>query len=305
MERELWKVLKASINTVESSFVDDPRFTHPTSEIVRVYLWAALHDRSMLWATKPKNWPVGSNQRKSGMLPDHSTMSRRTRGKAAKHFQRFVDALAQVLSKNPDPQFLDLKRIDGKPLLVAKHSKDKHATFGRGAGGIDRGYKLHVLWGSSILPEAFSITPLNVDERKMARRLVKKLAGSGYVTADGNYDANDLFHLTWLYGYQLISPRDTFGVGLSHRKHRPARLRSIELLERKMFGLGAFGHAIYRQRKVVEQRFGNLTSGVGALTMSLPPFVRRMWRVINWVKLKLLIYAARCLLHTEQMPVAA
>jgi len=305
MERELWKVLTTRIDTVESTFVDDPRFAHPTSQIVRVYLWAVLHERSMLWATKPKNWPVNARERKARMLPDSSTLSRRTKGKLARHFHRFVDELAGLLSKNPDPQLLDLKRIDGKPLLVAKHSKDKDAKFGRGAGGIDRGYKLHVLWGSSILPEALAITPLNVDERKMARRLVKKLAGCGYVVADGNYDANDLFHQARLYGYQLISPRDKFGAGLSHRKHRPARLRSIELLERNRFGLGVFGPAIYRNRKVVEQRFGNLTTGVGGLAMSLPPFVRRIWRVTNWVKLKLRIYAARCLVRTEQTPVAA
>jgi hypothetical protein len=305
MERELWHVLTAHIDAVDLSFVDDRSFYHRTAQVARVYLWAALHNQSMLWATRPAKWPAGSRQRKPGMLPDQSTLSRRTRGAQGKCFERFLDALGLSLSKLPNPQMLDLKRIDGKPLLVARHSKDKNATFGRGAGGMDRGYKLHVLWGSSILPEAFAITPLNVDERKMARRLVKHLAGQGYVVADGNYDANDLYHQAMLYGYQLMVPRDTPGSGLGNRKQRPGRLRNIELMERNIFGLGSFGPAIYKQRRSVEQCFGNLTCGTGALAMSLPYFVRRIWRVRNWVRLKLLIYAARCLVNTKQAPIAA
>jgi hypothetical protein len=305
MERELWTLLSALIAAVDAHFIDSPRYLHRTAQIVGVHLWAALHERCVNWASQCRNWPRGTRERKPGYLPDQSTLSRRARGTSGPLFHQFMDALALMLSAHPDPRLLDLKRLDGKPLIVAAHSKDRDATWGRGAGGLARGYKLHALWGTSILPEACAVAPMNVDERKMARRLLQHLTGTGYVLADGNYDANDLFALASLGGYQLLAPRDTPGAGLGNRRQRPARMRSIELLERSAFRLGRFGPAIFKHRRAIEGRFGNLTSGVGALTLSLPPFVRRIWRVRTWVKLKLLIYGARCTLNTKHSPYVA
>lgn len=305
MERELWKMLSELIDAVDAAFVDSPRFAHRTALIVRVHLWATLKERPISWACERYNWPPGFKECRSGYLPDQSTASRRSRGRLGKFFEKFLDQLARKISANPDPRLLDLKRLDGKPLIVAAHSTDKNATFGRAAGGLARGYKLHALWGSSILPETFVVAPMNVDERKVARRLLKRLVGSGYVVADGNYDANDLFALANLQGYQLLAPRDTPGAGLGNRRQRPGRLRSIELLERKQFGLGKFGPKMFRQRRSIEGRFGNLTCGIGGLSLSLPPFVRRIWRVRTWITLKLILFGARCLFNAQQMPNAA
>jgi hypothetical protein len=302
MERELWTILSRAVAQVDRTFADNARYGHRTSAIVRVYLWAALHDRPIDWATKPGNWPVGMRERRKGQLPGQSTVSRRTRGKPGQIFQRFLDALATTLSGRPEARRLDLKCLDGKPLVVARHSKDPDAKFGRGAGGLDRGYKLHALWGTSILPEAFRVAPLDVDERAMARRLLDTLEGHGYILADGNYDANYLFALGTARNYQLLAPRDTPGAGLSHRRHRPGRLRSIQLLEPPMVGSTGFGLDLFDKRKTIEQRLGNLTTGVGALSTGLPPFVRRIWRVRTWVTLKLLIYAARVIQRTQQKP---
>lgn len=305
MERELWLVLSKAIDAVEAKFVDCPDVTHPTAQVVRVYLWAALHERAIFWSCQAKHWPTNSRQRRRGALPDSSTMSRRTRGGLGQFFHRFLDQVAQILSQNPNPQLLDLKRIDGKPLVVAAHSKDCDARWGRGAGGKAKGYKLHALWGTSVLPERWCVAPLNVDERYLARRMLRDLEGQGYVAADGNYDSNVLFHLAAQEHYQLLAPRDKVGAGLSHRRHRPARLRSIELLERKAMGMGLFGPELLAQRRDIERRFGNLCTGVGALTMSLPPFIRRIWRVRSWVHAKLLIYAARVICDAEQKASAA
>jgi len=302
MERELWNVLSIAVAEVDDHFVDATDYTHPTAQIVRVYLWAALHERSTTWACQRAHWPGSTRERRPGFLPDQSTMSRRTRRRPGRDFTRFLDALGLCLSARPDPRLLDLKRLDGKPLLVAAHSKDRNATWGRGAGGLARGYKLHALWGTSLLPEAWTLAPMNIDERKMARRLLQRLEGQGYVLADGNYDANDLFALAQNAGYRLMAPRDTPGAGLGNRRQRPGRLRSIELLERKAFGLGRFGSQLFDRRRDIEQRFGNITTGVSGLNMSLPPFVRRIWRVRTWVKLKLLIYAARCVVNAKQKP---
>src|SRR5687767_472068 len=50
MERELWSELTRRIDEVDAAWVDPPRLTHRTAAVVRVYLWAALHDRPVCWA---------------------------------------------------------------------------------------------------------------------------------------------------------------------------------------------------------------------------------------------------------------
>src|SRR5207249_2686391 len=73
------------------------------------------------------------------------------------------------------------------------------------AGHFGRGYKLHAVWGCRPLPEAWEVTPLNQHEAKVAERLFGQLAGGGYVLADGNYDATDLFDTAGGRGYQLVA----------------------------------------------------------------------------------------------------
>src|SRR3989442_15015558 len=45
MELELWADLSQAICDVRRGLAPRPRDTHPTATIVRVHLWAALHDR--------------------------------------------------------------------------------------------------------------------------------------------------------------------------------------------------------------------------------------------------------------------
>jgi len=305
MERDLFRLLAKAIERIDATFADLPACTHRTAQIVRVHLWAALHERPVDWACEPRNWPGSMRERRRGVLPDQTTVSRRTRHGGRRYLEAFLDALAKELSPTPDPQLLDLKRLDGKPLLVAAHSKDRNASWGRGAGGQAKGYKLHALWGTSPLPEAWCVTPLNIDERRMAARLLQHLEGAGYSVADGNYDSNELCVLAHLNGYQMLAPRDTPFRGLGHRRQRPARQRAIDLLEHEGFGLGTFGPALFAHRRSIETKFGNLTTGIGGLAMALPPFIRRIWRVRTWVYAKLLIYAARCLLRTKRRPNSA
>src|SRR6476661_3192674 len=76
--------------------------------------------------------------------------------------------------------------VDGKPLLVGGCSKDPDAAFGRAAGHVGRGYKLHAVWSTRAVPEAWEVTPLNACEKAAARRLVARLGHGGYLLADGN-----------------------------------------------------------------------------------------------------------------------
>lgn len=280
MERELWKILSHEITLVDHHF---PRchYTHSVGRIVRVYLWAVLNDRPVYWACKRSNWR-GVHPPRS--LPDQSRMSRRLRRDDT---QRFIAMLIDRLTDNSGPQLM--KIVDGMPLVVSRHSQDADATVGRAAGGFGKGYKLHAIYGKSLHPLVWCVHPLNIDERKAAGVLVGQLSDEGYLLGDKNYDSNRFFDRAGECGQQLVVPR-RYGRGrkLGHIRHSPYRLRSMALLESP----GKFGWQLYKNRRKIETRFGNLKSFGGGLT-HLPPWVRRLHRVRMFVDAKLLIRAVR------------
>jgi hypothetical protein len=281
MDHELWAELSHAMADVARSFTNPPRCTYPTQHIVRVYLWAVLHDRPVDWATRRTSW---SHATRPPNLPDQSTMSRRLRKPDVEEFMK-------RLGKRLGGRHYDglVKALDGKPLVIARHSRDRDATCGRGVGGMARGYKLHAIWGHKAMPLAWSVQPLNVSEVAMARRLIPTLAGEGYLLADCNYDRNPLYDLAAASGHQLLAPRKMPGTGLGSRRHSPHRIRSVHLLE---WAPGRFGPALYQTRTSIERQFGGLVSFGGGL-QSLPPWVRSLPRVRLFVHAKLLINAAR------------
>jgi hypothetical protein len=287
MERERWIELSMAVSKVAASWKESRRFTHPTALIVRVHLWAAAHDRPISWACVAENWEPRSRPK---ALPDQSTMSRRTRTEG---FTAFMDAVGAQMNGAPSTSLI--KRMDGKALAVAAHSKDPNAAWGRGAGQQSRGYKLHALWADRPMPEQWAVTPLNVCEKKMAARLIGRLndQGGGYLLADANFDSNDLYDRAAKQAHcQLVAPRRMPGTGLGKgRRHSPRRLRSIDLTEPPA-GHNRFGPSLRLARLQIERDFGNLSSFGGGLS-GLPAWSRRIWRVRAWVHAKLLINAAR------------
>lgn len=287
MERE-WAELSAAIRRVDMRWQDSPRLKHRTALIVRVHLWSVIHDRPTCWACERGNWDWRARPKD---LPDQSTLSRRMRGRLGKQFQAFLDTLSAELSGPAGSALLSLKRLDGKPLPVAAHSRDPDARWGRGAGQQNNGYKLHAICSQRPMPEQWALTPLNVDERVVARRLIQRLQGSGYLLCDGLYDASDLHERAAAVNHHLLGPRRQPGTGLGHRRHSPHRLRAIQMLESPA-QLNDFGRQLYQQRGQIERDFGNLVSFGGGL-QGLPAWVRRIWRVRAWVHGKLLINAVR------------
>ena len=285
MERERWSELSVAISDVSRAIRSSPRHTHDISLIIRVYLWAVLHDRPVVWACHARNWWP---QARPGELPSQPTMSRRMR---TLMFEQFLEALGARLRGSSAAGLL--KRIDGKALAVARHTTDSDAASGRGVGGMQRGYKLHAIWGSRPMPEVFEIWPMNADERTVAKRLIPRLEGGGYLLGDNNFDTNDLFDFTPAHNHRLIAPRRPSYQyrTLAHTYQSPHRKRCIEMLEPGPGRPCLFGQALAAQRRQIERDFANLTSFGGGLT--LPPFVRRLRRVRHWVHAKLLINAAR------------
>jgi hypothetical protein len=282
MERELWQRISQMITKIDRQW-DRGEYEHSVGRVVRVYLWSVLNERPVHWACRRANW---MGVRPPQNLPSQSRMSRRLRQDDTR---RFLATLLDRLSDPLGPHLL--KIVDGMPLMVSRHSQDQEATFGYGAGGIGRGYKLHAIYGRGPMPLAWAVYPLNVDERRAAAELLKQLPDEGYLLADRNYDANWFYDEAKQQGQQLVAARRYgSGRGLGHRRHSVHRLRSVCLLE----GPGEFGRSLYQHRREIETRFGNLKSFGGGLT-HLPPWVRGLQRVRTYVSAKLIIRAAKFL----------
>lgn len=283
MELELWTELSQAICDVQWKFKFNPRDVHRTALIVRVHLWATLHDRPTVWGCHHKNWTRKTRPEK---LPDQSTMSRRMR---RDDFQIFLQAVQRRLNGKAQDHLL--KIVDGKPLELPNHTGDPDAGWGRGVSRLSVGYKLHMICSGNPMPDAFVITVLDVCEKQMAHRMIKRVKGCGYLLGDGHYDASWLYDVCKYYDHVLVSPRAKPGTGIGHHYQSPQRLRSIQLLEPPA-GINEFGPSLYGNRTGIERQFSQLVCFGGGLA-ALPSWVRRIWRVRNWVWAKLLINAAR------------
>ncbi len=270
MERDIWKALEARLAALGDRRPVRCEFTD--AEIVRVYLWSVLHDRPVCWACQRMVWP--GRPRK---LPTPSTMTRRLRTISVMTLMR------RLIPKNSDAR---LMYVDGKPLRVSRFSKDKQAKRGYGAGGFDRGYKLHLACTRRGKIQAFDVRPMNEAECVVARRLISRTVKHGSVViADASYDSNPLYQVTASHGARLIAPRRKKhrSVSRGHNQH-PDRLKSIDLLENS----DRKRRQVSRLRTAIERLFGWLTLQGGG---HLPPWVRTLPRVRRWVIAKISIHA--------------
>ncbi len=281
MEREPWPLLYHRLRDVAKDFHQKYVQFQPWV-LVAVMLWAALHDRPVSWACQKRHW--STTALKPRRLPSPSTLSRRIDGAGTGLLWR---ALEQRLRDSGPPALVAF--VDGKPLPIGGCGKDPDARFGRGAGATANGYKLHTIWSTRPVPEAWDVTPLSANEKAVAQRLVEQLAYGGYLLGDGNYDASYVYDAAFGRGSQLVAPyRAAENPGSGGHYQSPHRLRRIALLQ------SSFGEALYRARSAVERSFGNATSFGGGLG-PLPAWVRGLPRVRTWVWAKLLINAVRIL----------
>jgi hypothetical protein len=298
MELELWAETSAAISGVAANWPRHPRDQHSTATIVRVHQWACLHDRPISWACRAESWNANPAARPAP-LPDQSTVSRRTR---RDDFMAFLRRVGERLNGRTRGPAALVKVVDGKPLELPNHSGDPDATWGRGVSRTALGYKIHAISSGNPMPDAFAITTLDVCEKRMAARLIGRAGagagagaggggGGGYLLGDAHYDASWLFDYCHHHGRQLVCPRAKPGTGEGHHYVSPHRRRSIAMLEVPS-AVNRFGRALYKQRTDIERDFSQLTC-FGAGLGPLPSWVRRIWRVRNWVMGKLLINACR------------
>jgi hypothetical protein len=288
MEHQLWKAIVAVLLELGKPRFD-PHAEFTDVDIVKIYYWAVIHDRPTTWALQPKNWAM--HLRRGLKLPSDSTMSRRLRSATVRAL------LTQLEQRVLVPKELGLYwMIDGKPLPIGGCSKDRQAGYGRAAAGKAKGYKLHALVNPQGEVAAWRVAPMNVDERVMARRLIKAAPEQvqGYVVTDKNYDSNPLHATceTRPAGRLQLVNRRRYGPGHGHAhgtKQTAGRMRSKEMLENPM---PHFGDQLLADRNQIERFFGGLVSWGGGL-VSLPAWVRTHRRVERWVQAKLVLSALK------------
>lgn len=256
----------------------------PDWVIVLTLLFAAWHNKPIFWACQRGHWPAWLLRiiERVAAVPSPTTMSRRLRRPGV---TEFLDACMGLAQRDLGRSLVAI--LDGTPLEVRAHSKDRHATFGWSRGRTGRGYKLHLLLDRSGRILAFKLAPLDVSELEMAPRLVRQAPWLAYVLGDSLYDAHAVHRSVAVMGGQLVAPRQHPGTTLGHRaaaRFGPRR-RSIDLLE----GPGTFGRALLGQRGTIERFFGQLDAGGEGLG-ELPSWVRTYPRVRAWVHAKLAIH---------------
>lgn len=290
MERELWMILYRLAKDLDSPWGN---WRYSTSDVLGVYFWAVIHDRPTSWAADPRKWP---DDLRPAWLPCQSTLSRRLRRPTTVALMTVVEEhlLALVVVRS-----CLVRIIDGKPMPVSGASKDRDAGYGRGAGGHQKGYKIHAVWGAEPMPIAWALAPMNTSEKTMARHLIPTLPGTGYLLGDSQYDANPLYDLAAEAGFQLVAHKieDRGRGGLGHRLQSAGRLRSMEILTSE------FGRTLFDQRNAIERRFGAWVSLGGGLG-PLPAWVRRFHRVRNWIQAKIVAVGARWLYLHEPKKLA-
>lgn len=279
VERLDWRALAALVRSLDTTVHRrTPRFSD--ARIILVLLWARFNLRPISWACRPSSWPLW---RRRADLPSPTTMSRRLRSvSVAALLERVENAMALGMPKEL------AHAVDGKPIVVSRHSTDPDARHGRGAGGYDKGYKLHLICTLSGRVRSWRVTPMNTPEQEIARRLV--VGGGvdpGYLLADTLFDWDSLHTHCAQRNVRLLVPRRPSRVGKGTRQASRAGLARRACIAAMETPHALFARALHAQRPVIERVFARLET---RWHIGHPPFyVRRLHRVRLWVRTALIL----------------
>ena len=286
MRRRLWTAIVAELR----------RLHHPRpgrapvfgdARILEVYFFAVPHRLPLGHACGRRNWPTCLRGRPP---PGGTAMSRRMRSASVR---RLPAALDRAVARVPGGGIA--AALDGTAIRIGPHSTDRHARFGVAGGVTANGYRLHLLRRADGTTADWRLTPPGGPEgceKRTAKRMLRNAPRStGYVAADGNYDANAAHAEADAAGVRSVSPKRKGGFG--RRRQRPGRLRSSASLRAPAGSATAsFGAASMRTRVVIERAFGALEASSAGLS-DLPPWVRTCPRVLPYVTAKLILHALR------------
>ena len=284
MSSQIWKALYAMLRTIDKEVPRVGRRKRFSDvQIVALYMWAVLHDRPQCWATQRENLSGLFRPRR---LPSRSQFNRRIKSLRC---QALLEALHQ---KFIAAAIVSILIMDGRALRIGPHSQDVDAAAGWTGGAFAKGYKLHAISSINNLILALRVKALNVCEKLVAMELIRQMKPTGWVLADGYYDAGYLYDLVNEFGGQLLTPQRK-NAGLGHRRQSVCRLAATRLWE------SGEADSIYRNRDAIERTFSQQSSFGGGLA-PLPSWVRGLERVTRWVQVKVIVHNLRVQLRPKE-----
>ena len=273
MEGQVWTIVERLLSCVDGK---PQRCRYSDREILRVILWAVLHDRPIAWACQPEHWWDRTCPR---TLPDPSTISRRWR-RLGLQKKAYAMHETSVRWLGPVGRYV---AIDGRALPVGGCTKDPDARCGRAARGMGKGYKMYTVIDKRHAILGYIIRPMNEAEQTVALELVKSLPdGVTRIVGDGVYDSMRLHRAVEAVGRRLYTPVRENRVG---RRQQRRRLELLRLSQRLP------GKRLLSSRDEIERTFGQ-TSTISIGFKGLPAWARRRWRVFRWMWAKCLIHEA-------------
>ena len=309
MDGRLWNILYREVRRAYKPSLARRRAGRPqvyrTDEILAVWAFSALMDwpisvtRRRLacgstgwWLRRHWHWPLG--------IPSLPTLTRRAKqGSFRRLLRRVLRRLRSRLARQPTGYAV----IDSTLLLTGPYSRDPESRWTCHGGKWFRGYALHMICDERGVVWARHVTSANVQEMKVARRLIRRLSLSGgpvkFLVADSGYDSEPLHQLVRKrLGGQLLAPPNLRGAKTDRwRKRQPGRNAAQRLLETDE------GKALLAKRSTIE-RLNSWFKGSANVSM-LPYHVRRLHRVRRWIDLKLMVFFVhQYLLHKNLDAVA-
>jgi len=291
MDGRLWDRLYREIRRLGKSLPVSKRRGRPrlygTDEVLAVWAFAAM-----------MNWPISVAQarlsRAAGWwlrrhwhwdcrLPSVATLSRRVR---APDFRRALRELLRRLRRGLGRRPTAQAAMDSTFLLTGPYSHDADSRWTCHGGKWFRGYALHAGVDAAGRLCAWHVTSANVQEMKVARRLVRQLAAAGnrslrWLIADSGYDSEPLHQMVRRrLDAQLVAPLNLRGAKTDRWRHRqPGRAACARLLATPQ------GATLQQERSGIE-RWNSWFKGNSKVSM-LPYHVRGLGRVRRWIDLKL------------------
>lgn len=250
--------------------------------IVAMYLWSVWHDRPLCWACDRSHYGGCFRPRR---LPSVSQFCKRLR---TEHCDALLQRIHEISSRMDWP--MELSFLDGRAMRVGAYSKDRDATRGSAPGGMAKGYKLHVWASQDGRIPVWGVTGLNVNEKTVARELLRYRTAEELVLADAAYDSGGLYDQVANDGGHFLTPLPT-NAGGGHRRQSPSRLAAARAWK------DVAGY-VYRERLGVERILAHSSTFGGGLG-PLPSWVRSLPRVRRWIGAKLILYHARWAVRKE------
>jgi len=295
MDGRLWTRLYREIRRLGKPLSVSTRMGRPrvydTEEVLAVWAFASLmdwpisvtHDRLAQGAT---GWWLRRHWRWRSRIPSVATLTRR--GKAP-DFRWALRRLLWRLRRRPGRRPKRHLVMDSTFLLTGPYSRDADSHWSCHGGKWFRGYALHAIVDETGMLCAWHVTSANVQEMKVARRLVRQVAVANatarrWLIADSGYDSEPLHQLVRRrLGAQLIAPLNLRGAKTDRwRARQPGRDACDRVLNSRQ------GQALVRRRSVIE-RWNSWFKGHSNVSM-LPYHVRRLSRVRRWINLKLAVF---------------